>query len=262
MKRAYDPENDAFGHALLDYLEGRGGDELIERSDGFVALSVGGGTYFAEPSGHQRTIADRATGRVLDVGCGAGRYALYLQERGLEVVGIDVSPLAIEVCRRRGMRDARVLAIEDVDSSLGRFDTVLMLGHNLALLGSARRARRILARLQKVVAPGGALIADTLDPYQTDDEIHLAYHARNRAKGRMSGQIRMRVRYKTYKSPWFDYLFLSRRELDDLLEGTGWRVKEVIATDGPSYAVEITRTSDGGAQPSAASGRARAGPPQ
>ena len=247
MERDLGVENDAFGHALLDFLEGRGGEELVERSDGHIALSADAATYFAVPTGHQQLIADQATGRVLDVGCGAGRYALYLQERGLEVVGIDVSPLAIEVCRRRGVRDARVLSLEEVDSSLGSFNTVLMLGHNLGLLGSFHGAKRILTRLGEVVPPGGALIADTLDPYQTDDPTHLAYHAENRAKGRMGGQIQMRVRYKTYKTPWFDYLFLARDELEEILEGSGWRMKDLIATDGPSYAVHIQRMADGDA---------------
>ena len=152
-----------------------------------------------------------------------------------------MSPLAVEVCRRRGLEDARPLSVEQVDASLGEFDTVLMLGHNLALLGSAQGAKRILKRLDRVVAPGGRIIGDILDPYQTDDPDHLAYHAQNRSKGRMSGQIRMRVRYKAYKSPWFDYLFLSRDELEELLEGTGWRLKEIIATYGPSYAVHLER---------------------
>lgn len=55
------------------------------------------------------------------------------------------------------------------------------------------------------------------------------------------GQIRMRVRYKAPTSPWFDYLFLSREEVEGLLEGTGWRLREVIARYGPSYAVHIER---------------------
>jgi len=239
MKRTQDIENDAFGHALLDHLEGRGGHELIERSDGYLALSAGAETYFAEPSGQQRDVVEHAVGRVLDVGCGAGRYALYLQNQGLEVVGIDISPLAVEVCRRRGLRDVRMLSVEEVDPSMQPFDTVLMLGHNLALLGSARGAKRILKRLHTAVVPGGRLIGDILDPYQSKDADHLAYHAQNRVKGRMGGQIRMRVRYKAYKSRWFDYLFLSRQELEALLEGTGWHLREIIATDGPSYAVHI-----------------------
>lgn len=63
----------------------------------------------------------------------------------------------------------------------------------------------------------------------------------------MSGQIRMRVRYMRYKSPWFNYLFLSRVELEGLLEGSGWGLKEVIATYGPSYAVHVERLPDGDA---------------
>jgi 2-polyprenyl-3-methyl-5-hydroxy-6-metoxy-1,4-benzoquinol methylase len=244
MKKALDIERDAFGHALLDHLEGRGAHELIERSDGYIDVSAGAQTYFAEPSGEQRLVVDQAVGRILDVGCGAGRFALYLQEQGHEVVGIDVSPLAIEVCRRRGLRDARAMSVDEVDASLGVFDTVLMLGHNLALLESAAGAKRILRRLYQMVGPGGRIIGNTLDPYQSEDPDHQAYQAENRENGRMGGQIRMRVRYKRYKSPWFDYLFMSREELEGLLEGTGWRLKEVIATSGPGYAVHLERLGD------------------
>jgi hypothetical protein len=55
------------------------------------------------------------------------------------------------------------------------------------------------------------------------------------------GQIRMRVRYKSFKSPWFDYLFVSRAELEEILDGTGWQVKEVVAMNGPNYVALIER---------------------
>ena len=51
------------------------------------------------------------------------------------MVGIDTSPGAIEACRRRGVRDVRLLALAEVDARLGRFDTLLMLGNNFGLLG-------------------------------------------------------------------------------------------------------------------------------
>ena len=244
MKKPLGSQHDAFGHMLLDYLDGGAGHELIERDDGFIALSAGAETYFSEPTEEQREVVDHATGRILDVGCGAGRFALYLQEKGLDVVGIDVSPLAVEVCRRRGLREAHAMSIGQVDSSVGWFDTVLMLGNNLALLESAGSAEQILTRLHKVVSPGGRIIGNTLDPYQTDDPDHLAYHAMNHSKGRMGGQIRMRVRYKKYKSPWFDYLFLSLSELGGILERTDWRLGQVLAKSGPGYAVLIERQGD------------------
>ena len=49
MKRPIKPEHDAFGHALTDYLDGRGGAELIERSDGYLDFSSTVEAYFAEP---------------------------------------------------------------------------------------------------------------------------------------------------------------------------------------------------------------------
>jgi len=222
MKRPLSPEQDAFGHALLDYLEGRGGVELIERSDGYLDVSADAEVYFAEPTQLQANIAERAVGRVLDVGCGAGRYALFLQQRGREVVAIDASPLAVEVCRRRGLRDVRLLTLEQIDATLGRFDTVLMLGNNFGLTGSRRAAKRFLKRLRQVVTPGARILAQTLDPYQSENPDHLVYQAHNRSKGRMSGQIRMRVRYRAYRTPWFDYLFVSREELEEIVHDTGW----------------------------------------
>lgn len=241
MKRPIKPEDDAFGYALLDHLEGRGGVELIERSDGYLDVSADAAAYFAEPTELQADIADRAIGRVLDVGCGAGRYALYLQERGRDVVAVDASPLAVEVCRRRGVRDVRLLTLEQVDQTLGRFDTVLMLGNNFGLTGSYTAAKRVLKRLSRMTNPGAKILAQTLDPYRSANPDHLAYQARNRARGRMSGQIRMRVRYKAQKTPWFDYLFVSQKEFDEIVRETGWRVSEFISGNGPDYVAVLQR---------------------
>jgi 2-polyprenyl-3-methyl-5-hydroxy-6-metoxy-1,4-benzoquinol methylase len=94
-------------------------------------------------------------GRVLDVGCGGGRVCLYLQDRGIEVVGIDSSPGAIECCRRRGVRDARLVAVDAVDSAFELFDTIVFLGQNFGMLGSQTRARRVLRRLAQITTPRG-----------------------------------------------------------------------------------------------------------
>ena len=112
--------------------------EIVERDDGYIESVTQ--NYFAPPrrwAPIERRALRWARGRVLDVGVGAGRVALELQRRGREVVAIDVSPGAVEVARRRGVRDVRLLAFEDVDESLGHFDTIVMYGNNFGLFGVA-----------------------------------------------------------------------------------------------------------------------------
>ncbi len=231
-------DQDAFGHEIYDYFKKKAGVGVIERDDGFFDVSGGPKAYFAEyhdwPS-HQKKAMNYARGRVLDVGCGAGRASLYLQKRGLDVLGVDNSPLAMEVCKQRGLRNGRVMAATELSSQLGTFDTILMLGNNFGLFGSFQRARWLLRRFNNMTSRDGRIIAESNDIYKTEIPDHLAYHELNRKRGRMPGQVRIRVRYRKYVTPWFDYLMVSKEEMEDILEGTDWRISEFIDSDGSLY---------------------------
>jgi SAM-dependent methyltransferase len=236
--------SDGYGEMLLAALDS-GGEmlEIVERDDGFIMSSRFGPELYLAPyrkwPSRQRRALRLARGRLLDVGAGAGRVALHLQEKGYEVVSIDASPGAVETCKRRGVRDVRLLRVEDVDSSLGVFDTIVMYGNNLGLLASRAKGRRLLKRLHSVTSERARIVGEILDPYTTEDPVHLGYHARNRKRGRMSGQIRIRIRYRDVATPWFDYLFLSRPELEELLQGTGWRLARTIEDDGEPFYVAV-----------------------
>jgi SAM-dependent methyltransferase len=230
---------------LRDALGGEDTYEIVERDDGYITASRYGTELYLAPyrrwPARQRKAMRYVRGRVLDVGTGGGRVALHLQERGHEVVAIDTSPGAIEACRRRGVRDARVLRLEEADRSLGRFDTVVMYGNNLGLLSSRAKGRRLLRRLHGIATERGRILGEILDPYPDAAPIHLAYHQRNRERGRMSGQIRIRIRYRDLATPWFDYLFLSRPELEELVEGTGWLLDRTIEDEGPLYVAVLEK---------------------
>jgi len=223
---------DAFGQMLLDGAN----TEIIERDDGF--LDTAKFLYFA-PVTQWPAVERRALrwvrGRVLDAGLGAGRVALELQRRGRSGVGIDISPGAVEVARERGVRDVRLLTFEEVDDSIGQFDTIVMLGNNFGLFGSPSKARRLLRRLRPLA---DRIVAASIDPHATEDPAHLAYQERNRRRDRMAGQLRLRVRYRDLIGPWFDYLFVSPDEMASILEGTQWRITRLLQS-GSAYYVAI-----------------------
>ena len=238
---------DAYGHLLWDYYNGQENVEIVEREDGFINTSrFGPLNYFAEYADwaeHQKLAIKYAAGCVLDIGCGAGRHAIYLQEQGHDVLGTDISPLAIRTCQHRGLNNALVVPVTQVSSKIGTFDTILMMGHNFGLAGSYKRAKWLLRRFAAMTTDTAKIIAETLNPYQTEDPGHLAYHQFNRDRGRMSGQLRLRIRYRQYITPWFDYLFISKAEMEDLLDGTAWRVERYIdAADTPTYVAILTKS--------------------
>lgn len=242
---------DAFGEAIRAHHENGEAYEIRERDDGHIeahAMDV----YFRSidewlPS-EQETIG-RARGRVLDVGCGAGRHALYLQERGHEVVGLDVSPGALAVAEERGLERTMERDVADLVEYDGEpFETIVMFGNNFGLVGTADRTPVVLDALSSATTEDAVLLAGSMDPHRTNDPDHLAYHERNVDRGRLPGALRLRVRYKLARSDWFDYLLASPDEMRSVVEGTDWAVQEIHQDELPFYVGVLRNQGSDGPQ--------------
>jgi SAM-dependent methyltransferase len=126
------------------YTSGRPPWDIGQPQPAFVALAHAG----------------RITGKVLDVGCGTGENALFLCQRGLDVLGLDLSSVAIAEARTKAQA-RRLLARFVVGSALHllsleeTFDTVVDSGL-LHILSDADRAR-LVAGVHAVLRPGGYL---------------------------------------------------------------------------------------------------------
>ena len=141
----------------------------------------------------------------------------------------------------RGIENTSVMPIEKIGKGLGTFDTVLMMCNNFGLFGSLEKAKRLLKMLDKMTSEKGRIIAASTDAGNTAVPEHLAYQENNLKRGRMAGQLRLRVRYKKYVTPWFDYLLVSKNELENILDGTGWRVNRYLDSDGARYIAIIDK---------------------
>ena len=136
-----------------------------------------------------------------------------------------------------------VCSITSVSSRLGEFHTVVMFGNNFGLFGNVRRARWLLKRLHGMTSQTARILAESRDPYQTTSVDHRGYQQLNRRRGRLPGQLRIRVRFGHARTPWFDYLIASPREMRDIVAGTGWAVARVIRTTGPDYVAVLEKTA-------------------
>jgi SAM-dependent methyltransferase len=130
-------------------------DDTRVRAEKFYAVAQRSHGYFLD------TIFDAASGsRVLDYGCGTGSNTVELARRGAEVVGIDISPGALEVARAKadaaGLSDRivlRVMNAEKLELPDNTFDLVCGTGilHHLDLDACFREIHRVLK-------PGGMAV--------------------------------------------------------------------------------------------------------
>jgi hypothetical protein len=117
------------------------------------------------------------------------------------------------------------------------------LGNNFGLFANPRRAKWLLRRFHGMTSDEGCILAESNDIYTTDEPVHLAYQESNRQRGRMSGQIRLRIRHKRMKTPWFDYLMVSQAEMEAILLGTGWRITKTFKSEGSAYIALIEKVA-------------------
>jgi hypothetical protein len=57
----------------------------------------------------------------------------------------------------------------------------------------------------------------------------------------MPGQLRMRIRYLTWATPWFDYLLASPAETEALVADAGWRVDRTLCGPEGNYVAVLAK---------------------
>jgi SAM-dependent methyltransferase len=168
----------------------------------------------------ERNALAACRGKVLDVGAGAGAFALELQERGHEVSALELSPLSCQIMRQRGVREV-------VEGNLWTYagptyDTILLMMNGLGLAGTLEQIPRLLTHLAKSLKPGGQILADTSD-------IAYLYAGKNKPVEGYYGEVRFRYEYKRQLGDWFPWVYADPKALQALLSASGWQAKELYS---------------------------------
>lgn len=162
---------DLFGKALLDYQSGQYSEDLItwtnisDKDD--LPLPYLFRSYSEMPKLEQKAL-QLAKGKILDIGCGAGNHALWLQNKGFKVKGIDTSKGAIEVCKTRGVLNAELIPLLNESE---RFDTILLLMNGTGIFQELTQVSQYLRHLKSLLHPEGQILIDSSDiTYMYQDE--------------------------------------------------------------------------------------------
>jgi SAM-dependent methyltransferase len=230
---------DLFGKAILDFQTNNSPEDLVTETNISEAddMSV---DYLFRSSNEMPKLEKKALqlckGKVLDVGCGAGSHALYLQEKGFDVTAIDISANAIKACELRGLKNARVQNLLDLKGE--NFDTILLLMNGTGIFGTLSETSKYLQKLKSLLNPNGQILLDSSDiiyMFDADDDGSYLVPADG-----YYGELTFTISYKNETEETFPWLYLDYNTLQNAAHANGLQCELIIEGKHFDYLAKLT----------------------
>ena len=227
------------GLAIRDFYAGDVTAEILMHRDDGVVSHMSISALFRGPLDFQvdKLLLELCSGSVLDVGAGAGIHSLYLQEKGIDVTALDVSPEACKVMQRRGVK--KVICSSIAVFNGGPFDCLLLLGRSIGFVETIDGLAGFLTGVRRLVKPGGRILLNSLDVSKTDDPQNLSYHDANRKAGRYIGEIKLYMEYKGVTGPELVLLHVDPVTLAAHAAAAGWKCRVLFQEKDGHYAAVL-----------------------
>ena len=261
------------GRAIAEYWKTNKADRLRVFSPMFEEDEIPLTTLFRSYEDMpeiERKALDIAEGRILDVGAGAGCHSLALQERGLDVTAIDISPLSVKTMKERGLKkvleqdfftlEGQAMEQREPSSLLewpsrdrvrrSQYDTILMLMNGIGIVGTLERMPKFFKQLDKILAPGGQVLCDSSDiSYVFEDERLWVGDGTSGMEGMIDipnemdyyGEHSFRMQYKDTIGEPFNWLYIDADTLRQKAGRCGYEVELVAEGEHYDYLARITK---------------------
>ena len=230
---------DLLGHSLLDYQNGD------RSSDVYVQTNISHREYlsrahffrsFSQMIPIEQQALTLSQGRTLDVGAGTGSHVLYLQEKGIEAIALDISPSAIEICKQRGVR---VAICCDILQYEGQADTILMLMNGIGLCQKLSLLDTYLQKLKTLLTPHGQILLTSTDIIYMFDEnpdgsydvpLYFDYY----------GEVDYVVKYKGQKEKPFPWMYVDYNTLQNVAISVGLECELIAEGEHFDYLAKLS----------------------
>jgi len=253
---------DPMGRAIADYHKSKKASKLRVFSPMFEEDEIPLTTLFRSYEDMpeiERKALDMAKGRILDVGAASGCHSLVLQDRGMDVTAIDISPLSVETMKERGVKkvieqdfftlEGQAMEQREPSSLLewpsrdrvrrSQYDTILMLMNGIGIVGTLERMPEFFKQLDTILASGGQVLCDSSDisyVFETEEGIielpdDMGYY----------GEHSFRMQYKDTIGEPFDWLYIDADTLKQKAGRCGYAVELVAEGEHYDYLARITK---------------------
>lgn len=178
-----------------------------------------------------------SSGKVLDIGAGAGSHALWLQKQRLDVTAIDHSIGCSEIMKQRGIKQVVVKNIFEFTE--GKFDTVLLLMNGIGIGKNLDELPALLNILRNLLTDNGQILFDSSDLkylYLEDDGSLMID-----LNGRYYGEMEFRYAYKNQKGPWFKWLYIDKELMTDYAKNAQLKMEVLYEGENSDYLARLTR---------------------
>ena len=230
---------DLMGRAIWDYYYQENPEDLqtetsISELDD-LPVSYLFRTY-KEMNALEQKALDLSSGKVLDVGAGAGSHSLYLQnEKKLKVTALDISPKSIEICKARGLGQS--ICEDFLHFSDSGYDTILLLMNGTGVFQSLTKIDQYLQKLKTLVAENGQILIDSTDilyMYDQDEDGGVLVPATG-----YYGELDYYLHYKGESEEPMKWLYLDFDTLKNAAQANGFKIQKVLQVED-SYLAQLT----------------------
>lgn len=229
---------DLFGKAILDFQTNNSPEDIITETNISEADEMSVAYLFRNfkemPKIEQKAL-QLCKGKVLDIGCGAGSHSLYLQKKGFDITSIDISKNAIKACQLRGLTNARVQNILNIENE--KFDTILLLMNGTGIFETLKSISKYLQKLKLLLNENGQILIDSSDIiYMYNKDVDGSYLIP--ANG-YYGELVFTIHYKNKTEKKFLWLYLDYNTLQNACHANGLQCELILEGNHFDYLAKI-----------------------